>query len=430
MIDPNPRFDTLDDWLRWQEGLHPATIDLGLERVRTVFRNLRTTPPPFAVVTVAGTNGKGSSVAMLAAILGAAGYRVGTYTSPHLFGYNERICIDGAPVDDATLCAAFARVDVARQQGDEPVSLTYFEFGTLAALDIFFDAGLDLALLEVGLGGRLDAVNIIAPDVALVTAIDLDHQDYLGDDRETIAREKAGILRAIRPVVCSDADMPQAIRDTAEALGAPLYAIGEDFHAIPRDDGWDWLGPGQVRRALPWPGLRGAHQLRNAAGVLMAVQALGERFYLSQAHIREGLQAARLPGRFQVEQDAAATWIFDVAHNPQAVAALAENLRAFTGGRAVQAVFGALRNKDVAAMAAQLQGLVAHWHLVPTAGERGTDTATLATRLGLPSAVMSQHATLAEAMTAAAGAEAQAVVLVFGSFPLVGEAGRLRATGL
>lgn len=427
MTDHAPRFETLEDWLHWQESLHPSAIDLGLERVRAVFRRLREGRPPFAVVTVAGTNGKGSSVAMLAAILGAAGYRVGSYTSPHLFAYNERIVINGVPVDDATLCAAFARVDAARVEEGDEVSLTYFEFGTLAALDIFWEAGLDIAILEVGLGGRLDAVNIVAPDVALITAIDLDHQEYLGPDRERIAREKAGILRPLRPAVCSDPDVPRALRETAEELGAPLYALGEDFNIVTHDADWNWLGPGQVRRALPWPALRGAHQLRNAAGVLMALQLLGERFYLSQAQVREGLQAARVPGRFQVEQGGERTWVFDVAHNPQAAAALADNLRAFTGGRPCQAVYGALRDKDSAAVVATLDGLVAHWWLAPLGGARGCEAGSLQAAAGLAPARATACDTLAGAMAGAARRAGPAgVVLVFGAFQLVAEAWPLR----
>jgi len=277
------RFDTLDDWLSWQETLHPTEIELGLERVGTVLARLELTQPNFTLITVAGTNGKGSSVAMLEAILLAAGYHVGSYTSPHLLTYNERIKLDGTPVDDAMLCESFERIDQARgayphDPAVQEISLSYFEFGTLAAIDILHRAGVDVAILEVGLGGRLDAVNVLDADVALITAIDVDHCDWLGNDRETIGRERAGIMRAGRPAVCAGPLPPTSLLKHAAELGTPLSLIQRDFSITQQGEQWDWRGAGQVWRQLPVPALSGAFQLHNAAGVLAVLAALAEAF--------------------------------------------------------------------------------------------------------------------------------------------------------
>ncbi|MDH5786629.1 MAG: Mur ligase family protein, partial [Chromatiales bacterium] len=267
------RFSTLDEWLSWQEQLHPVGIDLGLERPGKVLKTMGLEISGHLVITVAGTNGKGSSVALLESILLAAGYQVGCYTSPHLLRYNERIRLNGNEVSDAQLCESFERIDQARGA----TSLTYFEFGTLAAFDIFARSQLDVAVLEVGLGGRLDASNLLDADVALITAIDIDHAAWLGNDRETIAIEKGGIMRRGHPAVCSDPAVPQSLVELAAKTGAPLSQLGRDYRYGVDGDSWQWQGDGTSYGALPLPALRGKHQLQNAAGVLMALLQLSEK---------------------------------------------------------------------------------------------------------------------------------------------------------
>ncbi len=358
------RFNTLKDWLIWQETLYPVEIDLGLERVSSVLARLKLTQPDFTLITVAGTNGKGSSVAMLEAILLAAGYRVGSYTSPHLLRYNERIKLAGKPIDDAMLCASFERIDQARAD----VRLTCFEFGTLAAIDILQHASVDVAILEVGLGGRLDAVNILDADVALITAIDVDHVDWLGSDRETIAREKAGILRTGRPAVCADPMPPASLLSVAESLKVPLLLLGKDFF-IERSDGqgadlWHWSNSQHRCENLPLPALSGDFQLNNAAGVLAVLTAMNVEFPVDVAAITQGLQSVSLPGRFQI-LPGTPLQIFDVAHNAQSALALADNLvRQDCQGRTF-AVLGMLADKDIDTIVAQLRPVVDRWYLSP-----------------------------------------------------------------
>ncbi len=412
------RFDKLEGWLRWQESLHPSEIELGLERVGEVAHRLGLLTPEHAVITVAGTNGKGSSVAMLEAILLAAGYRVGAYTSPHLNRYNERVRLDGEPVADDALCQAFEAIDQAR----DDISLSYFEFGTLAALHCFARAGLDVAVLEVGLGGRLDAVNIIDADVALLTAIDLDHGDWLGDTREQVGYEKAGIMRGDRPAVVSDPQPPQSLIDHAAAIGAPLARLGVDYGVEALSEGWCWWGPEDVRiEPLPTPALRGRFQLNNAAGVLMALHALDERLPLSRQALREGLHAVSLPGRFQrIVHDSGVEEFIDVAHNPQAARELAENLKALPRAKS-RAVVGMLADKDIAGALAPLVSLFDHWHLAPLCVPRGAEAERLAEVLAeLGVSAFSLHASVAEARVAALG-EGDRVV-TFGSFHTVAEA--------
>jgi len=359
------RFDTLKDWLSWQETLHPVEIDLGLERVSSVLARLNLTRFDFTLITVAGTNGKGSCVAMLEAILLAAGYSVGSYTSPHLLRYNERIKLGGQPVDDAMLCASFERIDQARVD----VRLTYFEFGTLAAIDILHRAEVDVAILEVGLGGRLDAVNILDADVALITAIDVDHVDWLGSDRETIAREKAGILRTGRPAVCADPTPPASLLSVAESLKVSLSLLGQDFF-VERldeqgaDDLWSWRDSQHRFENLPLPALAGDFQLNNASGVLAVLTAVNAEFPVDATAVTQGLQSVSLPGRFQV-LPGVPLQIFDVAHNAQSARALADNLaRQDCQGRTF-AVLGMLADKDIDTVVAQLRSVVDCWYLVP-----------------------------------------------------------------
>ncbi|TVR56862.1 MAG: bifunctional tetrahydrofolate synthase/dihydrofolate synthase [Candidatus Competibacteraceae bacterium] len=374
---PDPRFTTLDDWLRWQETLHPRAIDLGLERVRTVLRRLQPEPPPYVVITVGGTNGKGSCVAFLDAMLRVAGYQVGAYTSPHLLRYHERIRVNGAEADDESLCRAFARIDAARGE----LSLTYFEFGTLAALERFRDAGVEVAVLEVGLGGRLDAVNVVDADAALVVSVDLDHTDWLGADRESIGYEKAGIYRAGRPAICADPDPPRRLLDHARHLGARLYQVGCDYDFVRTGATWRWWSEAARFDDLPIPTLTGDHQMRNAAAGLMALVSLRDRLPVRSSAIRAGLTQARLPGRLQIISGPI-EWILDVAHNPHAAAVLAEYLRQRRRPGRTWAIVGLLADKDAGGVIRVMTDVVDDWCAVTLSGPRGRTGAELATLLG------------------------------------------------
>ena len=369
------KFDRLADWLSYLEGLHPKTIALGLDRVQAVQTHLKL-HPEFPILTVGGTNGKGSTSAMLEAMLLAAGYRVGCYTSPHLIRYNERVRINGRMVDDAALCSGFEAVEAARAE----ITLTYFEFGTLAAVWLFAQAKLDVVILEVGLGGRLDAVNVFDPEVAIVTSVDLDHTEYLGDTRELIGFEKAGIFRAHKAAICADAHPPASLLAHATQIGAPLLRIEQDFGIQRTPESWTYWGPHGPRSALPYPAMRGGYQLANAAAAIAALDSLRERLPLSQAHVRAGLLSACLPGRFQVFPDKP-TVILDVAHNPQAARSLAENLRAQYVSGKTYAVFGMLQDKDIAAVIATLKDQIDVWCLGSLPGPRGASAALLASLL-------------------------------------------------
>ena len=429
--------EDLAGWLSHLEGLHPkgqAGIELGLERVRRVSEALG--QRPFCpVITVTGTNGKGSTVVYLESILSMAGHKVGCYSSPHLLAYNERVRIGGRPVEDASLCAAFARVEAARRQAGD-VFLTYFEFGTLAAWEVFAQAGCEVLVLEVGLGGRLDAVNLYDPDLALVTTVDLDHQDWLGPDRESIGFEKAGIFRAGRPALCADAQPPARLLEQAETLGVPLQLIGRDFGFQKDDENrlqwryWSRRADGSLqRRSLAYPGLRGAVQLRNAALAIAALDLLAPRVPVTMQAIRQGLIHAELPGRFQVLPGRPAI-VLDVGHNPQAVRVLAENLGTMGFFDKTYAVLGMLADKDVAGSIAALRGRVAHWFLADLEGPRGLKADALAARVAEadPGTPLSCHASPGSALAAAqelAGENDR--ILAFGSFHTV--AGALRALG-
>ena len=415
------RFTSLPAWLDWQAGLSPKAIDLGLDRVAEVWARLGAPSLDAAVITIAGTNGKGSSVAFAEAILTAAGYRCGCYTSPHLLHYNERIRIDGRCAADEAISAAFARIDDARRD----ITLTYFEFGTLAALLLFADAGLDAVILEVGLGGRLDAVNLIDADVGVITGIALDHQDWLGEDREAIGYEKAGIMRRGRPVVFSGREMPDSVRAHARSIGALLQVAGEDFQIERHAGQWDLLHAARVRRALPLPGLRGAVQIENAAGVLVALDCLAGRLPIDQAAVRQGLLNARVAGRFEV-RPGQPTWVLDVAHNPQAAQTLAANLGdLFVSGQTV-AVCGMLADKDAAAVAATLAARFDRWYLVDLSDDpRGLRADALAKRVA---SVVDRERLVVCGKPRQALAEVAArcggddVVVVFGSFLTVSAA--------
>ncbi len=415
-----PRFESLDDWLQWQETLHPSGIDLGLERVARVADRLRCRRPAPVVICVAGTNGKGSCVALLEAILLRAGYRVGCYTSPHLFRYNERLRLQGQAVSDQLLIDAFERVDRARH-GE---TLTYFEFGTLAALDIMCAEALDVALLEVGLGGRLDAVNIVDGDVALVSSVGVDHTDWLGGDRESIGREKAGIFRPARPAVCGDPQPPTSVGEAAARVGAGLRVLGRDFTLQRTGSGWHWQEQRSHQRDLPLPALAGAHQLANAASVLMVLELLADRLPVTRKAIEAGLRWVRLPGRIEtvagkVEQ------VLDVSHNAQAAEALAEALRRMPLAGKTHAVLGMMRDKDAETFVQVLQSRVDRWYTVglrtPRASPPEQLAACVAGVVG-PAQPVSCCTTVAEALAAIQRrVEPGDRVVVCGSFHTVAE---------
>lgn len=421
------RSDSLAAWLDHLEAQHPkgqSGIELGLERVAHVLEAMGLSARlPFPVITVAGTNGKGSSVAMLEAVLTAAGHRVGTYTSPHLIHYNERVRLDGHPVDDATLIRGFERVESSR--GDTP--LTYFEFGTLAALAVFVEdrvdgAGVDVAILEVGLGGRLDAVNAVDADAALITNVALDHVEWLGEDREAIGREKAGVFRAGQVAVIAEAGPPQSVLEHARALGLKPFCRDRDFRVEQAGDHWTWRTPDHGY-TLPFPALAGGHQVDNAAGVIMLLEAMKTRLPWTEAQLREGLLEVRHPGRLQcIRQGGVPVWI-DVAHNPAGVEALSAAMLAMPNEGRTLAVFAALADKDALGMARQLAGQVDHWYVAGLEGPRGRSGEALAEMLqsgGLPVAGAWPQPRLAY-NAALADAGAQDRLLVFGSFLCVSD---------
>ncbi|WP_245156277.1 bifunctional tetrahydrofolate synthase/dihydrofolate synthase [Agrilutibacter solisilvae] len=418
---------TLSDWLEYIERQHPKTIDMGLDRVRAVATRLALERPAKKVITVAGTNGKGSTVAFIEAIARAAGWRVGAYTSPHLLAYNERVRIDGIDATDERLVAAFEAIEAAR--GD--TLLTYFEYGTLAALWLFQRSRLDLAILEVGLGGRLDATNLVDPDVAVITTVDLDHQDWLGEDREAIGFEKAGIARAWKPLVLGDDDPPASVLRHAYAIGASAIRAGCDFFFEPVDaDTWRWRELNFALQ-LPRPALAAPAQLRNAATAIAALRALGRT--VPAAAVAQGVAQANVAARLQRFEREGIDILVDVGHNPQAARALADFLRSAPVAGRTLAVFAALADKDaggvVDALAAQVDG----WHLagLEEAAPRGLPVDEFAGRLaGTAAADGLRHPDVAQALAAArAGARAGDRVLVLGSFHTAATALRELGTG-
>ena len=352
--------NTLEDWLAHCERLHPTAIDMGLERVRTVARRMgiRFDCP---VITVAGTNGKGSTCAMLESILGQSGYRTGLFTSPHLVHFEERLRLLGESVDATNLVAGFAAVERARARNGEVISLSYFEFSMLAIFDVMARSNLDVVILEVGLGGRLDSTNIIDADCAIITSIDLDHTEILGPDRESIGFEKAGIMRTGKPVIVSDPVPPQSVLDHAREIDADIWLVGRDFNVSGDPQQWGWAGRGRRYSGLAYPSLRGANQLVNAAGVLAALAALRERLPVTAQAVRNGFAFVELPGRFQIIPGQP-TLVLDVAHNPHSVAALAANLDAMGYFPTTHAVFGAMADKDLSAMLAKVNPLMDAWY--------------------------------------------------------------------
>ncbi len=411
--------NTLDDWLAHCERLHPTTIELGLARVQGVARQmgLHFDCP---VITVAGTNGKGSSCAMLEAILGQAGYRTGLYTSPHLVHFEERCRIRGESVQAEALLPHFARVEALRGN----TSLTYFEFTMLAIFSLLAESGLDVVILEVGVGGRLDSVNIIDADCALITSIDLDHMELLGKDRESIGFEKAGIMRAGKPAVLSDPVPPQSVVKHAAEVGADLWLLGRDFNFSGDKLQWAWAGRGRRYAGLAYPALRGANQLLNAAGVLAALTALRDRLPVTAQAVRNGLGMVELPGRFQIISGQP-TLVLDVAHNPHSVGALTENLDAMGFYPCTHAVFGAMADKDLAAMLGRIGPLVDRWYFTDLPTPRAASGAALMARWQAgnirPDVQARVFASPVQALQAAiAAADPADRIVGFGSFYTVG----------
>lgn len=414
-------FSSLDDWLPWLETLSPREIVLGLERVVAVLDVLEL-PRAERIVTVAGTNGKGSSVAMLESLFANAGFKTASYTSPHVSQYNERIRIDGRPASDEAIIRAFERVQDARRD----VPLTYFEFGTLAALIAFAEAGADTLVLEVGMGGRLDAVNAVDPDACLITNIALDHMAWLGRDADSIAAEKAGIMRATTPAVFGSAENARIIREHAARIGADLRVAGEDFRFAMHEDAsgtWSWHGRNVELARLAPPALAGSAQIGNAAAVLAVIEAMGLEPMLTETGVNAAFGTLRLDGRFQVV-NARRTWVLDVAHNPAAAAVLADSLRDLTRETKITAIIGILADKDVCGIVEPLSALVDAWIAVPLTGTRAEPAAVLAQRIanctGKPCRV---SASIPEALeTADRANDARQPVLVTGSFYTVGPA--------
>ena len=413
-------FNTLEQWLAWFETLHPKKIDFGLDRIRAVLDALSLSKPPYPVVTVGGTNGKGSCVALLQSIYRAAGYRVGAFTSPHLLRFNERIRLDGREASDAELMDLFERIERALGA----VTLSYFESSAVAAMLYFADQRVDVGILEVGMGGRLDAVNVYDADAALIVSIDLEHQEWLGPDREAIGREKAGIMRPARPVVVADRQPPRSLIETAEQTGALLQLIGRDFDCDP--DGPDAFVYRSARgtRRLPRPRFGGSEQLGNAAACVRVVECLDDRVPVDETAARRGLLEARVPGRFERHVIDAVEWIFDVAHNPAAAARLHASLDTLPAATRTVAVFGAMADKEIAAVLRPFAATVEKWFVASLDSERAAGAETLRglmTSLGA-SRVETYPNVAAACAAARADTTAGERVLVFGSFYVVGPA--------
>jgi dihydrofolate synthase/folylpolyglutamate synthase len=418
---------SLEEWLAHQERVHPQSIEMGLGRLERVLARLRWNQPRLPVITVAGTNGKGSVAAYASAMLKAAGYRVGTFTSPHLRDYRERIRVDDALVGAPALIEAFERIEAAcaddgSAQGG--ITLTFFEYNALAAILVFEAARLDAWVLEVGMGGRLDAVNVVDPSVAVVVSIGLDHQEYLGSTLEAIAGEKAGIFRHGIPAVLGSREMPATLESCAQTVGARLKRLGREFDFIRGPERWHYRGTRWDLPDLPAPALRGDTQLGNAATAVAALEELADRLAVPAAAVALGLRAVRLMARFQVIETAGPAWILDVAHNPDAAGVLARNLRALPSAGRTLAVCGILADKDAAGVAAQLADCIDAWWLASTDGARGSSGAQLAARMAphlrAPITLTGDvAAACAAACAAAAGADR---IVVFGSFHTVAPA--------
>lgn len=416
------RFNSLNDWLAWQESLHPLPIDLGLERVRRVFEKLLSdykTQKPLTI-TVAGTNGKGSTVAYLQEFYFASGHKVGAYTSPHILRYNERIKINGKPVSDELICAAFEQIDKARGE----TSLSYFEFSTLAALLIFLQEKVAVQILEVGLGGRLDAVNIVDTDMAIVTSIDIDHAEYLGNTREEIGREKAGIFRPCKPAIVSDLRPPKSLIDYADKKNTLLLRLGQTFFYEKHGETWTWKGLAQMISDLPNPALKGNHQYRNASAAIFATQCLAEKLPVSESSIKMGLKNVRLAGRFQLI-DGQVPILLDVGHNPQAVQTLVDYLEENFANRRIFAIFSMMKDKDIASVLELMKPVVSEWFFAPLPQNQRAITADAMQMLFAEAHIAAAHTNFQNFSQAFSAVEKVAqmgdLILVFGSFFLVSE---------
>jgi len=417
----NP-FVSLNDWLSWQESLHPQPIDLGLERVQRVFANLlpnyKTQKP--ITITVAGTNGKGSTVAYLQEFYFASGHKVGAYTSPHILHYNERIKINDKPVSDALICAAFEQINEAR--GD--TSLSYFEFSTLAALLIFFQEKVAIQILEVGLGGRLDAVNIVDTDLAIVTSIGIDHVEWLGKTREEIGREKAGIFRPCKPAIVSDLRPPKSLREYAYQQNALLLRLGETFFYEKQGETWTWQGLAQTISDLPNPALKGNHQYRNASAAIFATQCLAEILPVSETSIKMGLKNVRLEGRFQLINGNCSV-LLDVGHNPQAVQTLVDYLEDNFANRRIIAIFSMMKDKDIASVLELMKPIVHEWFFAPLPKNQRAITTDAMQTFFTQTHITAAHTHFENFTQAFVAAKNQVnnddLILVFGSFFLVSE---------
>lgn len=444
--------DSLQDWLSYIESIHAKAIDMSLDRVERVRDRLGLNAGQAVVYTVAGTNGKGSTCAMLECILVQAGYKTGFYTSPHILNFNERARLQGESASDVDLVEMFALVEAARKAEDEPISLTYFEFTTLAILKLFQSKNLDAWVLEVGMGGRLDAVNVIDTDCAILTSVDLDHQAFLGNTREAIGHEKAGVFRAGRPAIVSDPSPPVTVLEHAQAIGADLWLFGRDFNYSGDKQQWAYGGRNVRRGALAYPALRGANQLLNASAVLAALEATRERLPVPAQSIRQGFLLVDWPGRFQV-LPGQPTIILDVGHNPHAAAHLRESLDSMGFFPYTHCIFGMLADKDAGGVVAQLKDKVDHWHCVTLEGDRGRSADSLIEVIqgqgltagafdwegnakaklngGIPKQVPEQslqkYSSVAQAYdTVTQAAAANDRILVFGSFVLIAEVLKVR----
>jgi len=403
----------LNDWLGYIESTHPSSIDLTLDRIRVVVDRLdiKISAP---VITVGGTNGKGSTCAILESIYKTAGYKVGCYTSPHFLAFNERIKIQGTEVSDELICKAFEKIESAR----EGVSLTYFEYGTLAAMIIFSEACTDIIILEVGLGGRLDAVNVFDSDCAIVTTVDLDHMDYLGDTREAIGFEKAGIYRPHNPAICGDINPPHSLIEYCESIQAPLKLIGQHFGYEAYHDSFDFLIESTFVMNVPLPKLQGTFQLHNATSALMATKTLEDKLPLNESAIQKGIASALLPGRFE-EVQSNPSLVFDVAHNPQAALSLSHNLKAHAVNGKTVAVFSILKDKDILGVIKALIHDIDYWCIAEIQHDRAADLNTIsgAIKNTNPGALVKSFKNLQEAYQfASKEVSSNDRIIVFGSF--------------
>ncbi len=419
MLEPNSNkkfiFNNLNEWLSHLETAHPVGIDMGLSRINRVKDSLGL---HFAcpVITVGGTNGKGSTCAFLESILMAAGYRVGCHTSPHLLSFNERARINSQMASDAQLLKAFSRVEEARCRISDAPTLTYFEFTTLAIMDLFTNANLDVVILEVGMGGRLDAVNIVDADCTIVTSIDLDHMAYLGNTREAIAFEKAGIFRSKASAICGDPLPPQTLINHANAIGTDLWLMGRDYSFEGDKQQWGWHGRGKRFSGLSYPALRGANQLLNASAVIAALMAIRDRLPVSAQDIRNGLALVELPGRFQV-LPGKPTVVLDVAHNPHAAATLAQSMEAMAYHPYTYAIFGAMSDKDIDGVLKPMIDLVDYWYCTDLPTPRAASAKDLAKRIqsmGKEALVFSEPGKAFQSALDKAGEGDR--IMVFGSF--------------